>query len=131
MLLALVSWFCVIPSVQVYVNDHPQYVKVVNAWGFVEHRPWASVYTRMKESAEIKPPGSVCGWCVCMCVGECIHLHVLMYSQYVELSSVSLLKCFPHTNISPPSATSSMSRRAGAMCTRDGTSYLAEPAKKG
>lgn len=68
------SWFCVVPSVQVYVNDHPQYVKVVNAWGFVEHRPWASVYTRMKESAEIKPPGSVCGWCVCMCVGGCVHL---------------------------------------------------------
>ena len=41
----------------VYINDHPQYVKVVNAWGLVEHRPWASVYTRMKTSAGIKPPG--------------------------------------------------------------------------
>lgn len=34
-----------------------------------------------------------------MCVGGCVHLHVLMYSQYVELSSVSLLRCFPHSNM--------------------------------
>jgi soluble calcium-activated nucleotidase 1 len=44
---------------QVYVNDHPQYVKVVSARGHVEHRPWASVYNRMRESLGIRPPGYV------------------------------------------------------------------------
>ena len=34
------------------MNDHPQYVKVVNALGHVEHRPWASVYNRIKEKAD-------------------------------------------------------------------------------
>ena len=42
---------------QEYVNDYPQYVKVVNALGYVQHRPWASVYSRMGESAGITSPG--------------------------------------------------------------------------
>ena len=44
---------------QVYVNDHPQYVKIISPQGTVEHKPWASVYIRMRESAGIQPPGYI------------------------------------------------------------------------
>lgn len=47
-------------SMQVYVNDHPQYVKVVDPSGVVQHHPWARNYNRMKESAGILSGGSVC-----------------------------------------------------------------------
>lgn len=42
-----------------YINDHPQYIKVVSGWGHMEHRPWASVYTQIKEAAGITNPGYV------------------------------------------------------------------------
>ena len=42
---------------QEFVNDHPQYVKVIDPWGHVKHRPWAVVYNRMKKSAGISSPG--------------------------------------------------------------------------
>ena len=54
------AWKCFPLSAQVYVNDHPQYVKVVDSAGVVQHQPWARNYNRMKESA-----GIVSGGCVC------------------------------------------------------------------
>ena len=44
---------------QVYVNDHPQWVKVVSARGAVHHQPWSRVYNDMKHSAGITAGGYV------------------------------------------------------------------------
>jgi len=46
-------------SLQVYVNDHPQYVKVVDVTGHVEHLPWAGTYKKMLAAAGIEPPGYI------------------------------------------------------------------------
>ena len=42
---------------QEYINDHPQYVKVVSPWGHVTHVPWAQKYLLMKQAAGIGAPG--------------------------------------------------------------------------
>ena len=34
-------------------------MKVIDALGHVEHRPWVSVYDRMRDAAGINPPGHV------------------------------------------------------------------------
>ena len=44
---------------QVFMNNRPQYIKVVNPTGHVEHRPWASVYNKMRSSAGIVDPGYI------------------------------------------------------------------------
>ncbi len=44
---------------QVYINDHPQYVKVIDMQGHMEHIPWAKVYKRMLSAASIDPPGYI------------------------------------------------------------------------
>ena len=49
--------------VQEYVNDHPQWVKVISPEGVVHHQPWSRVYNDMMRSAEIRSQG-----CVCVCV---------------------------------------------------------------
>ncbi len=40
-------------------NHNPEYIKVIDALGRVEHRPWISVYERMRDAAGIKSPGYV------------------------------------------------------------------------
>lgn len=47
------------PHTQVYLNDRPQYIKVIGPTGHVEHRPWASVYNRMRAGAGIEDPGYI------------------------------------------------------------------------
>lgn len=42
---------------QEYVNDHPQWVKVITAQGIVHHLPWSRVYNDMKHSAGITGEG--------------------------------------------------------------------------
>lgn len=42
---------------QEYVNDHPQWVKVITAQGVVHHLPWRRVYNDMKHSAGIVGEG--------------------------------------------------------------------------
>ena len=49
-----VKMVCVL---QVYINDHPQWVKVVSAVGVVSHQPWSRVYNDMKLSAGIREEG--------------------------------------------------------------------------
>lgn len=44
---------------QKFVNDHPQYIKIINALGHIEHLPWASVYNKVRQSVGIKPPGYI------------------------------------------------------------------------
>eukprot|EP00731_Ephydatia_muelleri_P029562 Em0021g85a len=44
---------------QEYINDHPQYVKVVSPWGHVTHVPWAQKYLLMKQAAGIGAPGYI------------------------------------------------------------------------
>ena len=46
--------------VQEYVNDHPQWVKVISPEGVVHHQPWSRVYNDMMRSAEIRSQGWVC-----------------------------------------------------------------------
>ena len=46
-------------SQQEFVNDHPQYIKIINALGHIEHLPWASVYNKLRKSAGIEPPGYI------------------------------------------------------------------------
>ena len=42
---------------QEYVNDHPQWVKVINAQGVVRHMPWSRVYNDMRLRAGIRNEG--------------------------------------------------------------------------
>lgn len=42
-----------------YLNDRPQYIKVISPTGHVEHRPWAEVYNKMRSSAGIVDPGYI------------------------------------------------------------------------
>lgn len=42
-----------------YINDHPQYVKVISPWGHVTHVPWAQRYLLMKQAAGIGAPGYI------------------------------------------------------------------------
>ncbi|CAI7997188.1 Soluble calcium-activated nucleotidase 1 [Geodia barretti] len=42
-----------------YVNDHPQWVKVVSPEGVVHHQPWSRVYNDMKLSAGIGTQGYI------------------------------------------------------------------------
>ena len=44
---------------QEYVNDHPQWVKVVSAEGTVQHQPWRRVYNDMRRSAGITKEGYI------------------------------------------------------------------------
>ena len=44
---------------QKFVNDHPQYIKIINGLGHVDHLPWASVYNKLKHAAGIERPGYI------------------------------------------------------------------------
>lgn len=44
---------------QKFVNDHPQYIKIINGLGHIDHLPWASVYNKLKHTAGIEHPGYI------------------------------------------------------------------------
>jgi soluble calcium-activated nucleotidase 1 len=40
-----------------YVNDHPQYVKIIDPRGYIEHQPWVDRYIALRSACGINPPG--------------------------------------------------------------------------
>ena len=44
---------------QKFVNDHPQYIKIINGLGHIDHLPWASVYNKLRHAAGIEHPGYI------------------------------------------------------------------------
>lgn len=90
-----------------FVNNNPEWVKVVGFRGDVQHENWVPRYKSMKVAAGIEPPGEetlffffypIDFWLSSLLHSHFIHLHRIFYSRVGRLERHLTAMVFPPTS---------------------------------